>query len=444
MANLNHTGAFATVESIKGDTSEWVHKNNKPFFDQIEKEKANKIAKEKQKAVLYDKIENFEIPEGFKINSLQEILDDNLPTLMQQGYKFIQEAQQAADRGDVVALFKANQKTKKLNDLGKVIKTSLTASEKKGLDMQEGFKSGKLLNTKENQQKMASFAYGKVKIMANDQTGDIMYAFQDINGDGVIDEKDGQGFSQWINHLDFDNSPFGKEVVNFDIDTHARDIGKNLKPEFVQIINGYIRTGKTGEEDAMLNDFWLNEDQLEAMRHKEPGKTDEQYNQNYRDRIKNYIKQEYKEHFLSGKYSTNYGGYKKETKPKELTYISTSEEGTHNFSFKEKAGGELGIRLKSAHYNPETDKIAVAYQERKKLPEDIERQLVGLDDEQRNMKLFFINPKLVDTYESIVTDNQEDVYRVLGSYLNKDDARDIIKHLENLANKKRKRIWRNT
>jgi len=436
MANLNHTGAFATVEPIKGDTSEWIHKNNKPFFDNIEKEKANKIAKDKQKSDLYGKIDKFEIPEGFKINSLQEILNDNLPTLMSQAREFTIEAEQAAERGDVAGVYRANQKIKNLNNLGSVIKTSLTASEKEGLDMQEGFKSGKLLPTEENLQKMASFRYDKVKIMANSETGDIMYAFQDINQDGVIDEKDGQSYLEWINHNDFNNSPFGNKVSSFDIDKHARDIGNSLEPEFIETINGYIKTGKTQEVDSMLNDFWLDQKQLESMRVLDPGKTDEQYNQYYRNRIKNYIKEKEEKQFLGSKYSTNYGGYKKETKPKELTYISTSQEGTHNFSFKEKAGGELGIRLKSAHYNPETDKIAIVYDERKKLPEDIERQLQGMSDEERRMRLLIISPKTIDQYETNLTDNEEEVYRILGSYLNKNDARDIIEHLEGLANKK--------
>jgi len=34
----NHTAAYGTTEPVRDDTSDWVHRNNKPFFDYFNKQ----------------------------------------------------------------------------------------------------------------------------------------------------------------------------------------------------------------------------------------------------------------------------------------------------------------------------------------------------------------------------------------------------------------------
>jgi len=443
VAQLNHRGAFATVEPTKGDMTDWVGKVFEPLRADIKERKKELQAKEKQKNDLYGKIEKIEPVEGLKVNSLQEILNNNIPVLMEQSYKFQEEARQAIDRGDIKGFWEANAKIDKLKNAGKTLRSSFEAYEKKGLDLMEGIKSGKLLATEENLQKLNSIGYGKVHIRADEKTGDLMYAFEDVNQDGVIDrydEQDQQSYLNWINSTSFGESDiFGKAVLNFDIDKHARDIGNNLDPGFAETIKGYYKTGKTREADDLLLNFWLDQNQLDALKIVDPGKDEDQYNQEYRERIKSYITKKETKDFLGSKYSSDSraSSSKKDSKPKELIYTSTDKDGTSRFTFSQEAGGKAGIRLDSVTYNPKTDAYSVSYRERKKLPPDIEKQVEGLDQRERKKKLRDINPNLLtDHYESKTTTNEEEVMKILGTYLGKNSTDEILNHLEGLVNKK--------
>jgi|GEM_PF-3482027 len=284
----NHTGVFATVEPIKGDTSEWVHKNNKPFFDQIEKENQKD---EKAKSDLKKfKGTEFKIPEPFKVKSLQEIVNAALPTLMEKNYKFQKERDEAIDRGDLIGTLTADNKIKKLNNVGDIFKSTLTAIEKEGLDFQKGIEQGRYFPTDQNIQRLASFSLGNFETMVDDETGDIMFAFQDINNDGVIDEKDKQHFTDFVHYKDLYNNPFGEKAVVFDQDKKAREIGTKLGEEVKQKFTasgGKISETKVKEE--LLENFSLNKSELAYLRASSDVKmSDEEFQQAFRDKIKSY------------------------------------------------------------------------------------------------------------------------------------------------------------
>jgi len=318
MANLNHTGAFATVEPMKGDMTDWVGKVFKPLQDNLDKEKEKRSQAKKQLFEAYKNKAEFEIPDGLEIDSTQEIINSALPVLLEAHREASVKRDNAFRIGDLEGFLSADQEIRNLNMSGKTIRTALTSIEKDGLSLRKGFESGKLLLTKENIEKMGSFAFDQKKFMVD--KGELFVAFQDVNQDGVIDEKDKQNLSKFIN---VKNLNFGKPAKVFDFDGKAKDIGiklgKNVRQKFDSTGRKYSETELKND----LNQFSLNQEELFYLRTLDGDnpKSDEEYQEIYRDKIKSYADDKYEVFGGKGGGSGRGGSSKDNNYEKKILYV---------------------------------------------------------------------------------------------------------------------------